>query len=433
MLGGGRQATGPGRRLIIATVAAGLSLAPAVALAGGALDKSFSKDGKVLTKLGGIEEEAVDVAITGGGRVLVAAETSIGNAKRLVVLRYRANGRLDRSFSGDGIAKARFPGFVQVRALGVQRDGRIVVGGHVATQASGRDFAVARFRPNGKLDRSFSGDGRRTVGFEGGDDDLLADLAIQPNGRIVLVGQSRQPPNSLDLAIARLRKGGGLDKKFSADGRVTEAFSAQVDRADAVAIQRDGRIVTAGTVDAGGAVFLFLMARFRPNGNLDTTFAGGSVTTSFLGEDDQAFGLAIQRNRRIVAAGFTGSTLGGPGEVALARYLPNGGLDSSFAGDGTKTVDVAPGAGDRAHDVAILAGRIVTAGFTGSAGPTGNDFLLLRLRKGGALDPSFAGDGIKTTEFGTVNDFANALAVRGKRIVAAGYSGDRIALARYKR
>jgi len=426
-----------GRRLIIAGLAAALCVAPALAFAGGGLDKTFSKDGKVLTSLNGVEDEAVDVVITGGGRVVVAAQSTLGNGKRFYVVRYTADGRLDRSFSGDGVASARFPGFVQTRALAVQDNGRIVVGGHMLTTAGDRDFAVARLMPNGRLDRSFSGDGRRTVGFAGDDDDLFADLAIQPNGRIVLAGQSRQPPNSFDVALARLRPNGELDKQFSSNGRTTEAFSTLVDRADSVAIQDDGRIVTAGAIDVGAAVFHFLVTRFRPNGNLDTSFAGdGSEITIFPGEDDQANGVAIQPNGRIVAAGFTGNAFGGPTEVAVARYRPNGTPDSSFAGNGMTTVDVAAAAGDRAEAVAIHDGRIVTAGFTASPGPSGNDFLLLRLRKGGALDPTFSGDGIKTTHFGSINEFAHALAVRGKRIVAAGYSSNgaqRIAVARYRR
>ena len=88
--------------------------------------------------------------------------------------------------------------------------------------------------------------------------------------------------------------------------------------------------------------------------------------------------------------------------------------------------------GDQAQDLAIVGHKILTAGFTASEGASVNDWLLLRVREGGTLDTSFAGDGAKVTDFGTLNDFANGLAVAGGRIVVTGYTEDDVAVASYR-
>jgi uncharacterized delta-60 repeat protein len=156
----------------------------------------------------------------------------------------------------------------------------------------------------------------------------------------------------------------------------------------------------------------FALARYNANGTLDTTFSGdGKQTTDFAG-----FGVAIQTNGRIVAVGTTDFT---GGDFALARYNPNGTLDTTFSGDGKQTTDFGFGANDEATSVVLQGdGKIVAAGFA-SGGATGRDFALARYNPNGSLDVSFSGDGRRRTDFGG-SDRANAVALQGARIVAAG-------------
>jgi uncharacterized delta-60 repeat protein len=137
-----------------------------------------------------------------------------------------------------------------------------------------------------------------------------------------------------------------------------------------VAIQPNHKIVAAGFTGAGDD---FALARYNLDGSLDTSFDGdGKVTTDFGGLDG-ALGVAIQPDRKIVAAGFTGD------DFSLARYNLDGSLDTSFGGDGKVTTDF--GGFDQAFEVAIQPnGSVVAAGFTG------DDFALARYNRDGSLD-----------------------------------------------
>jgi uncharacterized delta-60 repeat protein len=196
-------------------------------------------------------------------------------------------------------------------------------------------------------------------------------------------------------ALARYNPNGSLDTAFSADGKQTADFSA-----NAVAIQANGRIVVLG----GGTV-----ARYNSNGSLDTSFSGdGKQATGFAG-----FGVAIQADGRIVAVGIDLTA----GDFEIARFNPNGSFDTTFSGDGKQSTDF--GGFDGARGVAIQAdGKIIASGFAGG-GPTDSDFALVRFNPNGALDTSFSGDGRKRMDFGG-SDRANAVALQGAKIVAAG-------------
>src|SRR5919106_2509881 len=143
---------------------------------------------------------------------------------------------------------------------------------------------------------------------------------------------------ALVLAIANPAAAppGDLDPTFDGDGKVTTDFAADLDEARGVAIQEDGKIVAAGFAGAE-----FGLARYNTDGALDTTFDGdGKVTTDFAGSTDQAFGVAIQGDGKIVAGGCV-SCFTGTDDFALARYNTDGSLDTTFSGDGNVTTDFA--------------------------------------------------------------------------------------------
>ena len=286
-----------------AAVALALCILPGIVLADGELDQSFSGDGKTVLDLGG-EDSGTDVAITDSGKVLVAATGEPGGQSDIMLLRYTRRGRLDRTFSHDGIARARFPSFAFANALAVQDDGRIVVAGQTFEKATNYDFAVARFLPGGRLDRTFSGDGRKTIAFaDAARYDTANDVALTPSGRILLAGTATANPDDNDIGLARLKPNGALDPDFSDDGRATLDAGSTGDQANAVAIQPAGKIVIVGETFSGGET-RFLVARFRPNGTPDPGFAGGIVITDFpddeAGEVDVARAVALDGNGRIV-------------------------------------------------------------------------------------------------------------------------------------
>jgi uncharacterized delta-60 repeat protein/uncharacterized repeat protein (TIGR01451 family) len=142
-------------------------------------------------------------------------------------------------------------------------------------------------------------------------------VAIQGDGKIVAVGRA-DISGAFDFPLARYNADGSLDTTFDGDGKVTTDFAGDIDLAYGVAIQTDGKIVAAGRAVVSGNRH-FALARYNADGSPDTIFSGdGKVTTDFAGSFAQAFGLAIQADGKIVAAGFAGA------DFALARYQSEG-------------------------------------------------------------------------------------------------------------
>ena len=171
--------------------------------------------------------------------VMVVAVVSSAGAKA-------APGDLDPTFSGDGRQRTDFrSGLSQAAATVRQPDGKIVViGVGVSGGGDGGDFALARYNPNGSLDPSFSGDGRQTTDFAGLDS--ASAVALQADGKIVAVGEAGVAVGARDFALARYNPSGSLDPSFSGDGRQTTDFGGVDDGASGVAIQADGKIVVVG-------------------------------------------------------------------------------------------------------------------------------------------------------------------------------------------
>ncbi len=389
----------------------------------GSLDTSFSGDGKQTTNFG-FTDFANQVALQTDGRIVAVGFTggsSGGGGGDFALARYLSNGTLDTTFSGDGIQTTDFSAadFDRDEATGValQGDGKIVAVGPV----EGGDFALARYLSNGSLDSSFSGDGKQTTDFGGGDE--ANGVAIQTDDKIVAVGGGG--PGS-DFAIARFNPTGTLDTSFSGDGKQTTSFNSFCcERATGVAIQADGKIVVVGR--ACPSYCDFALARYNPNGSLDTSFSGDGKQTTDLGAREEAHGVALQANGKIVVVGERLINAGGG--FALARYNPNGSLDTTFSGDGKQMNDF--GGIDRANGVAIqTGGKIVVVG---EGGPYPNaDFALARYNPDGSLDASFSGDGKQMTDFQGENDAANGVLLQADgKIVAVGKGSGSFGLARY--
>jgi uncharacterized delta-60 repeat protein len=211
----------------------------------------------------------------------------------------------------------------------------------------------------GDLDTSFGGDGKVTENFTSGDDTGFA-AAIQADGKIVAAGTAA----FREFALARYNADGTLDTTFGGDGKVTTNFTSRDDAASGVAVQpSDGMIVAAGTAGNSGA---FALARYNIDGTLDTGFSSdGKLTTNFTSGPDVAFGVAIQGDGKIVAAGLAGSDVW---KLGLARYMADGSLDTSFGGDGKVTAGF-PSGNAYAFGVAVQGdGRIVAAGVASGQG-----------------------------------------------------------------
>lgn len=213
-------------------------------------------------------------------------------------------------------------------------------------------FALARYRPDGRLDPAFGGDGIATTNLATREDAASA-VALQPDGKIVVVGTANIRARYVS-AIARYERDGTLDAAFGTNGRVRVGFTAGGDdEAADVALQSDGKIVVVGT---SSELDRFALARLDPDGALDTTFhSDGKVTTDVNTGTDSAGSVAIQPDGKIVVAGESW-TLSGWDGIDVVRYETNGQVDLAFGVAGVATVDLtegSDGAGDSARAVAI--------------------------------------------------------------------------------
>lgn len=343
-----------------------------------------------------------------------------------------APGQLDPSFGAGGTVVTEFPSsYSGARAVAVQADGRIVAAGFAHTNNSIiSDFALTRYDASGALDPTFGTGGRVRTDFGGRFDEALA-VAVQPDGRVVVAGNSSDA-NGSDMAVARYNSDGLLDTSFDGDGMALVDFGSEAS-ARAVALQPDGGIVLAGgvlqPVGGGCCVSDFALVRLTSVGALDSSFDGdGRVVTDFLAGADNGHDVAqavrVQADGRIVAAG---AGVAGVVSVdfAVARYLADGSLDATFSDDGLVTTDFV-GYFDEIRDLAVdTGGRIVTGGqsceFPGNSDEV-CDFGLARYTSNGILDRRFGRKGRVRTDLGAdLSEGIRGVVVQADgRIVAAG-------------
>ena len=335
-------------------------------------------------------------------------------------------GAFDLTFDGDGQAVTAVGSSHDfAHAIAVQSDGKVVVAGG-SDNGSNWDFALVRYGADGSLDAGFGTGGKVTTPIGSGHDRAHA-VAVQRDGRIVAAGFSHNGSNQ-DFALARYTRSGALDTSFGTGGKVTTAIGSGHDQAYAVAVQADGKILVAG-YSHNGTDNDFALVRYTRSGQLDATFGeGGMVVTDFDGGDDQARAIALLYLGKIVVAGH--ATYGSDGSgmnFALVRYDADGTPDAGF-GDGGRVVTDFGGGSDAAHAVTAQPGGLIVA-----AGASGTSFALARYNSYGALDQDFGNGGKVVTSFGSSHGAAHAVAAQLDGKIIAGGSGDanKFALARY--
>ncbi len=393
----------------------------------GSLDTAFDGDGKATVDFGNSYDIGNSVAVQADGRILVGGysyQPGAGTGLDLAVVRLNADGSMDTSFDGDGERTIDFGGSDDYgQSVAVQADGRILVGGYRAY--NGVDFEVARLNADGTLDASFDGDGEQTVDF-GNTYDYGYSVAVQADGKVLVGGYSYQGPTGADLAVARLDTNGSLDASFDVDGKRTIDFGNTYDYGYSVAVQADGRVLVGGYSGQPGTGADFAVARLNTNGSLDTGFDGdGRVTTEFGRPSDDFIAnsgsLAVQADGKIVAVGYSFQSVTG-NDFAVVRYNTDGTLDGGFGTGGTRTIDFGTPS-DIGLSVAVQAdGKILIGGYSNQPG-TGYDFAVARLNGDGSLDTTFDGDGKRTISFGNRSDFGSSVAVQADgKILVGGYS-----------
>ena len=407
---------------MLAFVVLALGGASAAALAApGDLDTSFGSGGKSLVDLGG-NEDGYGVTLQPDGKIIVAGERSPAAAgpRDILLVRLLDQGTIDTSFGGGTGASVLDLGgtFDRGEDVVLRPDGKIVVAGPT-NRAGNTDFAVAQvLNPQGTFDPSFGGGGFGNLDFAagGGSSDSAQGVTLQPDGKVILAGYTNANATQ-DIGVARTTAGGMLDFGYGASGISFTNFGADEYGHD-VALQPDGKIIVAGShYPAGPPNGAFAATRLlNPQGTADPSFGetNGELTVDF-GADDEALGMALQPDGKIILAGYTQLLTAPVSEFAVARLDQNGKPDGSFGEDGKITVDF--GRVDAAYAAAVQPdGKIIVAG------DTGDGFGVARLQPNGILDTTFGTGGKSIADFG-VNAEARDMALQPDgKIVVAGYT-----------
>lgn len=397
--------------------------ASTVSFAQDALDTSFGGDGIVTLDFGG-NDIGYALLIQPDGKMLVAGQAGIGPAltSDIAIARFNTDGTLDPVWGGDGTVTldlgVNYSDFSF--ALARQPDSKIVVGG-CGYFDSGYKFAVLRYRADGSLDPAFSDDGIFITDF-GGADDWVRGIYVMPDGKIVASGY-RNDGLKHNFALIRLTPEGDLDDTFGDGGKVYTVFPTnRHDQSYALAVQPDGKMILVGYSYVGTtADYQIAMARYNTDGTLDVTFDGdGMVLTPVPLIQGEAYAAQLQPDGKIVVAGY--SYTDWKTDIALLRFNSDGSLDTGFGVDGLVTTDINADRDDHAYAVHVLDdGRILVAGNRWNGYDW--DVAVLRYLADGTLDNTFSGNGSLTTAIGGDADAANAIQVQADgKIVIAGYS-----------
>lgn len=252
------------------------------------LDTGFGNGGKVITDLGSLDlEAAYAVAVQPDGKIVAAGTTvqpivpNISSSRDLAVVRYTANGQLDRTFGTRGVVVQRFDppfGYTvdEARAVAVQADGKLVIAGKSDDAGGGRRWLLMRLGTTGALDTTFKG-----TGFvRGRSYAIFNDVALEPDGSVLVVGyEGRYAENGIVQRYRPDGSGQATSFKFTAD-----AFGNQNVLSD-VLVQADGKILVGGLARSNDGTGLneYAFARLRPDLSLDTSFGSSGKVFTGLG------------------------------------------------------------------------------------------------------------------------------------------------------
>jgi uncharacterized delta-60 repeat protein len=309
----------------------------------GTLDAGFGTGGVVLLFGTVANDYASDLAIDSAGRIVVVG-WRITDGGRFTTVRLLSDGSLDPAFGNGGVAETEIGKGGASRAVLIQPDGKIVVGGYAYAKQS-YAFAVARYDADGSLDTATFGDFKRKnirKGYTLHDiDRKLHDvvnegtMALQADGKILLGGYTGVFLQD-SWTLARYNDDGSVDTGFGSDGAVIESFGDLGHLSLRGIAEEAGLIYTSGRCyDLVDPNFSFdaILVRHLSDGSLDTGFGVGGIARTFAQIEDQGAALLIQADGKILVSS---SWAPSPQQVSIIvwRFDPTGTLDSTFGTGG---------------------------------------------------------------------------------------------------
>lgn len=279
--------------------------------ANGGLDTNFGYNGKyTINPATSSDDKASGVVILPDGKIVIGGSTRTATSTSFALAKLTVNGVLDNTFSGDGYQEIA-AGYSECHAMTLQPDSKIILVGESKTSGF-EDFVVARCNSDGSLDTTFSNTGVVKTSIVG--KDAAYATTLQSDGKILVAGYAN---GGTDSVAVRYLSNGMLDTSFSGDGIYQNSFGG-LSNFRAVVVAADGKILlggSSGTLAGRNST----LVRLNTDGAMDTSFDsdGYVITNVNPASGDFIFSIALQPDGRLVTAGMSGNAVG---NIFLTRY-----------------------------------------------------------------------------------------------------------------
>ena len=342
-------------KIVVIGVLSGLNLAGGHTIlsrynSDGSLDVGFGANGIVFIDYFNINSNQNTLFIQPDGKIIVSDISLIFinpiYFSDFRTHRYNGDGSVDDTFGTDGSTITSFGnGYSSTNCTALQPDGKIIVVGGFTTTNGILKIAIARYSPSGVLDTSFDTDGKVLTSLEAGTQSVAYHVSVQTDGKILVAGNTYTTAiESTSLFIAKYNSNGSLDTSFDADGFATNNYSASyLEQIRSILEQPDGKIVTTYFINYDDNVNFtdYVTRRFNSDATNDASFGtNGKVTTAVANGYNLANAVTLQPDGKIVVAGYSYEIPNVKTELSMVRYTSNGSLDPSFSNDGMLTSGV---------------------------------------------------------------------------------------------
>ncbi|HRI22775.1 MAG TPA: T9SS type A sorting domain-containing protein, partial [Panacibacter sp.] len=248
------------------------------------------------------------VAIQPDGKIVVTGITQEdeNDTKTSFTIRYNDDGSFDENFGDHGTVLTLYSQVVEINSIALQQDGKILIGGDYPFTAPAGKFLVVRYMPKGSLDNSFGINGRSSILIApNGGYSYASSIAVQPDGKIITTGTSENSSGQ-SMTLVRFKEDGSIDASFGdGDGIVVTQFAEKNLEGIKVLIQPDRKILCAGRYFDNISLSNFALARYKTNGDLDSTFGINGLQITDMGGESTCAGAALQPDGKIIVAGDT--------------------------------------------------------------------------------------------------------------------------------
>ncbi len=366
------------------------------------------------------------LALLPDGKILVCG----GAGPDYYMDRFNSDGSNDLTFGVNGRVELNVENKeAHCKDIAVQPDGKIILVGSIFKNAIDFDIGIVRCKQDGSLDSSFGLNGLVRV-------DLMTydygnSVVLQPDGKILVTGTSGNSIYKWDLFVIRVNSDGSLDSAFAGTGIIQQHFQVRIE-VSSIILQSDNKILMGGTYSMMGGHPEFMVERFYPDGTVDSNFGENGIAKFKFGEGqiagwlNQLTDIALQSDGKIVCAGQAGYDLP---SMAICRFNADGNVDVEFGNGGGIYYEYYGHWSELFSVLVQTDGKILA---TGGAFVQGGPLLLLRFDTDGSLDSSFATGGIQATYYGE-NAYGDEVSLLPdqKILVAGGADEGYILLARY--